>query len=475
MSNFIRFQALGDLFKRYTAAWRFAWQHRKEMEPVERLPHEAQFLPAALSLQETPVSPAPRVAMWMLIGFLVLTLVWASFGRIDVVATAQGKIVPSDRTKTIQPFEAATVKAILVSDGQAVKAGDVLVELDPTSAKADLERVRGELSAARLQVARGQAVLAALDAGQAPVLERPANVSEERYQQAQRLLIGQIDEYQAKQNRIDAELSKREAETRSVHALVTKLENTLPIATQRAQNYRNMVDKNFVSRHGYLEREQLRIEQTADLANQRSRLQEINAAMRETTSQRAALNAETRRINLDSIGEGEQKAAAMEQELLKAEARNQLTRLTSSVDGTVQQLAVHTVGGVVTPAQVLMLVVPHDAALEVEAFLENKDIGFVYPQQAAEIKVETFQYTKYGTIHAQVSSVSRDAINDEKRGLIYSTRLKMEKSTVQVDGVPVNLTPGMAVAVEVKTGKRRVIEYFLAPLMRHANESLRER
>jgi hemolysin D len=141
----------------------------------------------------------------------------------------------------------------------------------------------------------------------------------------------------------------------------------------------------------------------------------------------------------------------------------------------VQQLAVHTVGGVVTPAQALMVIVPHDHALEVEAFIANKDIGFISPGQDAEIKVETFQYTKYGTLHAKVSTVSSDAINDEKRGLIYATRVQPAQSSLRVAGTEVRLSPGMAVSVEIKTGKRRVIEYFLAPLLEHAYESLRER
>lgn len=471
----VRLQAFGDLLQRYGAVWRHAWQHRKQMEPEPRQPHEAQFLPAALSLQETPVSPAPRVAMWLIIAFTLLALLWSIFGQIDVVATAQGKIVPNDRTKTIQPFETASVRAIRVSDGQAVKSGDVLVELDPTSSRADLDRVRSELAAARLQVARSKAVLAALDGGGKGSLARPEGVDDGAYQEAQSLLAGQLAEYAARQSRIDAEIAQRVAELRSTQELVTKLQNTLPIAQQRAQNYKNLVDKNFVSKHGYLDREQVRIEQEADLANQKSRLQEIDAGIRQARSQRAELSAETRRIHLDSVNEGQQKVAALEQEQLKADARNRLTTLTSPVDGTVQQLAIHTVGGVVTPAQALMIVVPHDANMEVEAFLENKDIGFVHPKQDAEIKVETFQYTKYGTIHAEVASVSRDAISDEKLGLIYAARLRMTRSDIQVDGVPVTLSPGMAVSVEIKTGKRRVIEYFLAPLMRGASESLRER
>lgn len=468
-------QSIGELFTRYGAAFRSSWRQRAQMAPAARLPHEAQFLPAALSLQDTPMSPAPRVAMWMLIGFAALAVLWASFGQIDVVATASGKVVPNDRSKTIQPFEAATVKAIHVTDGQQIKAGDVLIELDATSARADLDRVRGDLAMARLQAARGQAMLEALDGRRTLTLVRPAEIEDEKFAEAQRLLAGQMAGYSARLSRIDAEAAKRRAELRSTQELVRKLEQTLPITMQRAQDFKNLVDQNFVSRHGYLEREQARIEQESDLANLRSRLEEIEASLREVRGQQAELLAETRRISLDSITDGQQKAAALAQDLLKADSRSKLLRLTSPVDGTVQQLTVHTIGGVVTPAQPVMVIVPQEKVLEVEAFLENKDIGFVRPNQDAEVKIETFQYTKYGTIHAVVTSVSHDAINDEKRGLVYSARIKMEKATINVDGTPVSLSPGMAVSVEIKTGKRRVIEYFLSPLMQYSTESLRER
>jgi hemolysin D len=469
-----RLQAFADLVNRYKEAFLHAWQNR-EQKLVEKQTHELQFLPAVLSLQETPASPTSRVAMWMLIGFAVFALLWASFGHIDVVATAQGKIIPSDRTKTIQPFETATVKAIHVTDGQQVKAGDVLIELDATVAKADQDRLLSDLHVAQLQVARAQAMLHALDNRRSVNLIRPNGIDDTKFIDAQRLLAGQMAEFTAKQNLIQAETAKREAELRSTLELVHKLELTVPIARQRAQDFKNLVDQNFVSKHGYLEREQIRIEQEADLANQRSRVIEIEASLRETRSQYAGLIAETRRLNLDSITDGQQKISALEQELLKANSRGKLMQLTSPVDGTVQQLVTHTVGGVVTPAQPVMVIVPHDHAIEIEAFLENKDIGFIKHNQDAEVKIETFQFTKYGTLHATVASVSHDAISDEKRGLIYSTRVKLEKASINVDGAVVSLSPGMAVSVEIKTGKRRVIEYFLSPLIQHVNESFHER
>jgi len=471
----LRLAAIGELVARHNRVFTHAWRERKSLDATGRTRGEAEFLPAALALVETPVSPAPRVTMWLLMAMAMITLSWAIVGRIDIVATAQGKIVPNDRTKVIQPLETAKVVAIHVQDGQQVTAGDVLIELDPTAAQADQRRLQVEQVAAALQSERARSMIAALAARTQPTLKRPADVPERDFVEALQLLEGHFAEYSSRRARLEADLRRREAERHSTLELVHKLEQTVPLAQQRARDFKDLVARNFVSRHGYFEREQVRIEQEADLATQRSRLNEIDATIAEARSQLLALTAETRRAQLESLNEAQQKLAALEQELRKADMRATLTRLVAPVDGTVQQLAAHTVGGVVTEAQPLMIVVPKDNPVEIEAFLENKDIGFVAAGQHATVKVETFLFTKYGTINGTVTAVSDDAINDEKRGLIYAARIRLDKSVMDVDGRKVRLSPGMAVTAEVKTGKRRVIEYFLSPLMAHGSESLRER
>jgi hemolysin D len=178
---------------------------------------------------------------------------------------------------------------------------------------------------------------------------------------------------------------------------------------------------------------------------------------------------------LDAAEEGQQKAESLRQELLKASARNKLMQIVAPIDGTVQQLAINTVGGVVTPAQVLMLLVPNDQAMEIDARLENKDIGFVSAGQSVEVKVETFPYSRYGTLRGRVLHLSRDAINDDKVGLTYLAKIQLEKSSVAVTGREVPLQAGMAVTAEINTGRRRVIEYLMSPLLEHVHESMRER
>ncbi|MEW6036663.1 MAG: HlyD family type I secretion periplasmic adaptor subunit [Pseudomonadota bacterium] len=471
----LRGRAWADFVRRYAKAFRHAWRLRKQLDTPERLRHEMEFLPAALALQDTPVSPAPRAAMWLLIAFALCALLWSVFGRIDIVATATGKLIPNARTKIIQPMETSVVRAIHVTDGQQVKAGDVLIELDDAMARADSQRLAHDIQFSRLKAARAKAFLDAIVRGAAPKLEAVDGVPAPLVAQEARVLEGQWAELNAKLTQLDADIKRREAELRSTREIVRKLEQTLPIAVRRAEDFGRLVDRKFVSQHDYLEREQARIELQADLAAQQSRIQELSAALQEARHQKSTLAAETRRATLDALNEADQRTVALRHELDKAEVRKKLMVLTAPVDGSVQQLAVHTVGGVVTPAQPLMMVVPNDNPLEAEAFVENKDIGFVRAGQEAEIKVETFPFTKYGTVHGRIDQVSDDAINDEKRGLIYSCRVKPERSTMQVEGKTVNLSPGMSVSVEIKTGKRQVIEYFLSPLIQHASESLHER
>ncbi|OEC37002.1 hemolysin secretion protein D [Pseudomonas sp. 21C1] len=466
-----------DLINRYRQAWRHSWQQRKAMDAPPRLSHEVQFLPAALALQEKPVHPAPRYIQWTLMLFAALTLLWACIGEIDVVATASGKIVPSGKTKIIQPSEVAVVKAIHVYDGQHVKAGELLVELDAQITGADVDRLKSDLLAAQVDRARASALLAAIEQRSEPpnLAALIPDASPEAQQAAQRWVQGQYLELRSTLDQSDAEIEQRSAEIQSVRTSIASLNQTLPITRELAADYKRLLDKQFIAKHAYLEREQARLDQERELALQQARIAELSAAKKAAESQQNSVLAQTRRTMLDLQHEAEQRAAGLAQELKKAEQRNRLMHLTAPVDGTVQQLAIHTHGGVVTEAQPLMVIVPSDQPVEVEAMLENKDIGFVRPGQQVEIKVETFSFTKYGVVDGVVQSISNDAIEDEKLGLVYSARIQLKKNTIQVGENLIALSPGMAVRAEVKTDKRKVIDYFLSPLKQHAAESLAER
>jgi hemolysin D len=466
-----------SLYQRYRQACSQAWHRRKSMDMPPRLAHELQFLPSALELQETPVHPAPRVFIWAIMGFAGLALLWACLGQIEIVAVAPGKIVPNGKTKLIQPSETAVVRAIHVHDGQGVKAGQLLVELDPTTAGADVSRIQSELLAARIDGARATAMLDAINQQQppGPLAGMIAEANPEQVLSAQRWLQGQYQEYLSRLALVEAEIRQRNAEIQSAQSQVANLQQTLPIATRLAEDYRRLLTKHYVSQHGYLEKEQVRLDLQRQLRVQQASVLQHSAALDEARRRRENVVAQNRRTMLDLLQEADQKTQVRVQELAKADYLKTLTLLKAPVFGTVQQLAIHTLGGVVTPAQPLMVIVPADQPVEVEAMLENKDVGFVHVGQPVTVKVETFTFTRYGTIEGEVINVSTDAIEDPKRGLIYSSRIRLKSDRVQVNGRLVALSPGMRVTAEIKTDRRRVIDYFLSPLTRSLDESLRER
>ncbi|EDL3488927.1 hypothetical protein CRW58_24610 [Salmonella enterica subsp. enterica serovar Newport] len=219
----------------------------------------------------------------------------------------------------------------------------------------------------------------------------------------------------------------------------------------------------------------MRLDSVKQVAVQKARLATLKVSEKEAEAKKQSQMADYRQSLLELEQESQTRSEMTRQELEKAQEQERRMTLRSPVDGTVQQLAVHTVGGVVTAAQPLMVTVPENAPVEVEAFVENQDIGFIHPGQRVAVKIETFNYTRYGFISGTVKSVSRDAIEDEKRGLIYSVRITLSRNVMDIGGHPVAISPGMAVRAEIKTDRQRVVDYFLSPLKVYIDESLRER
>lgn len=392
---------------RHVDVWMIAWREAKCEQPIRRPEgKEIEFLPAVVEIQEAPPSPLGRAILWTIIILFALALIWATFGRIDIIAVAPGKIVPNDRSKVIQPLETGVVRAIHVRDGSRVKQGQLLIEID-TTAGDDRARLTNEYLSAQTEVARLRALTMGRGDFQAPKGADPAFVEAQR-----RRLRDQLAEQRALESQAEA--------------------------------YKKLLAQQYVSQMQYLEVERLRVDKA----------QQHTAA----------------------LSEAETRVHSLSKELNKAETRAAQQRLTAPVDGTVQQLAVYTVGGVVTPAQQLMIIAPGEGSLEIEAWVENKDIGFVNDNQEAEIKVDAFPFTRYGIIDGRVLSLSRDAVPLDKVGLVYAARVSMSRADIQVEnGKLVPLSPGMSVSVEIKTGSRRLIEYFLSPLLRGVKEAARER
>jgi hemolysin D len=463
----LRLLALRELLDRYRQHVAHFWSKRHEVTPPDLKAHESEFLPSALSLQTAPVSPAGRWVARLLMGLLLALLLWSVFGRMDIIVNASGKIIPADRSKTIASVETARVDRLYVEEGQSVAAGDLLIELDTRMSDRERDKAAGDRETALLQVARSRALLASIEAKKFVPMVDVEGVAAERVEDARRHLESQWQDFEAKLTRLDGEISSYKRQ--------------LPLITQRASDYRALSRDHDVSLHAWLEKEQDRVDMEGKLSD--------------VANQRRAHIAETRKNARDALNDGLRQAQSSGQDAERAAAHSDLLRLKAPVAGTVQQLTVHTIGGVVQSAQPLMVIVPRQHQVEVEAFIENRDVGFVVEGQCAQVKIETFDYTKYGTVSGRVTHVSRDAIDptaqtgsttygqahqeeakkESPKGPVYAIKVLLDQSTMTIDGRQVPLTPGMSVSIEVKTGSRRIIEYFLSPLIQHAHESFNQR
>jgi len=462
---------------------------------------ELEFMPAALEIVETPAPPVGRAIGGTLIAFFAIAIAWACLGHVDIIATAQGKVVPTGRVKVIQPIDTGSITAIRVRDGDAVKEGDVLLELDRVVATAERDRVAEDFLTASLDIARLTALRAGLEAGgYAPVgFAPPEGASAHAVARTRAAMIAQADQQAAKISSLDQQIAQKKAEADEIAAQIDKLQAGLPLLEESAdvrEKAKNLAWGNVIA---HLDAQLKLSEQRHELIVQQRKAVEAEAARQALEFQRAQTKAEYAQGIMSDLSDAELKAAQSHDDVIKAEKKMQDQILRAPIDGVVQQLAVHTIGGVVTPAQALMVVVPAESRLEIEAMIQNKDIGFVHDGDPAEIKIDTFNFTKYGLLHGKVVSVSADAIQRDKpqgskdnnpsdqsanaartsepegQELVYAARIALATTRMEIEGRMVDLSAGMAVTAEIKTGQRRIIEFLLSPLLRYKQESLRER
>ena len=456
----------------------------KLMRPGKR--PERDFLPAVLEILEKPPSPAGRWILWSILLAFAATAAWAICGHVDIVAVAHGKIVPAGSIKAVQPAQLGIVRNLYVMEGQRVTAGELLIELDPTVNDADRERLAGQIDAASSERARLHYFAGAIEQDQqsdpraASVMAgsiemNSGGIPGDREGQQGRILVDQWAEYLAVRMLAGKELAANDAEQDAGNASLEKLRSILPLITERAAALKKMVERDLVPRLQWNEVEQRRIETKQEIEVLKHRQQQLVANAGKIQQDLEVQLARMRKTVHMRIAELDAELSGLEQELVKAKTLSRRQQLTSPVTGTVHQVAVHTIGGVVKPAEPLMWIVPDDTELEVEAWINNRDIGFVRTDDAVEVKVETFPFTKYGTLPGRLAGISHDAVSDEARGLVYKARILLEKATIGANGRQVRLEPGMAVTAEVRTGNRRLIEFLMSPLLRYRDEFARER
>ncbi|WP_158240638.1 HlyD family type I secretion periplasmic adaptor subunit [Telmatospirillum siberiense] len=477
--------------RRLAASWRAAWQmERLRPRLSDRTATELAFLPAVLEIVESPASPLGRLTSWIIMVLFASILAWSCLGRVDIHATALGRIIPAGKTKTVAAGEIAIVAAIHVRDGDRVTAGQVLVDLDRIGTEADTARLSREHMELVVTAARLRALLDGKDTF-AVEPAAPELLAVHRQQLAQK----QAD-HRAAQGALHREADEKEAIARGNAAEISRLVQTVPLLEERVRAKETLAAEGYGARNDFLQLKQELVDRRQQLETAREKLAETRAGLANVHQRMAQNEAQFRAEALAQLAEADQKAASLAQELAKAQDRDRQFRLTAPVDGVVQQLSVHAPGAVVSPGQPVVMIVPDAEGIAVEAALPNKDIGFVRPGQLAEIKIESFPFTRYGTVPGTVAVVSSDSVSPDadptrktaaaqdpastgqsKEGLgaTYAVRLRLDHDSIPADGKDVILTPGMAVTAEIKTGRRTVISYLLDPVLRYGDESFRER
>jgi hemolysin D len=458
---------------RYWQVARATLATEKARNRVRLLTHEPDFLPAALEIVERPVSPTARWSAWVLMAGLVVTLAWLVLGHIDVVASAQGRIIPTDDVKLVQAANTGIVRHIYVNDGDSVQKGQPLIDLDPTVSTAEEAEATKALMAAELDVARNQAISDALG-GKGIHFSPPPGTPLDIVDTQRKLIEQQVASTDASVASFAAARDSSLADAKAASDTIRKYNETLPLLDNEVAAMNELDAKGYAPGLKLTELQRQRRSEAGDRDIAVAQQARGFSDARKFGAQVAESRAQARQQALADLAKAQTEATLRHEELAKAQQHSALQRLVAPVNGMVQQLAVHTVGGVVEPVRALMVVVP-DGAVIVEAHVRNQDAGFVRAGQGASIKLAAFPFTRYGAVPGHILSISRDAVRPEKGKSYFVARVALDQRSMWADGRWVPLTPGLEAVTDIKIGSRRIISYLVSPIQATAARAAREK
>ncbi len=441
----------------------------------EKKETETEFLPAILEVTETPPSPTKRLVMWTVLALIVIGLLWAFLGHINEVAVAPGKVIPSGQAKTVQVKNKGIVKEIRVVEGQEVKEGDVLVLLDPTTTSADYDSLKKRAAYYKLDIQRLTAELT----GQPFVPEEDPDLESHDLAAELALYQSRTNDYRTQRESREEVIAQKRARLEAARATYEKYNEGLKIAQTKEERLTELMEEAAISAFQLLEQQNQTIEYAQNAQSQLDEITSIQAEIAEAEQNLANVDAAYRKEIMTALVDAKKEYYTVTESIKKADEDSRMATIVAPTSGRVYNLAIHTVGGIVTDAQSLMQIVPEDASLEFEVYADNKDIGFIKDGQIAEVKVETFNFQKFGMVDAVVTEVSADAVNeptDQERYKKFKLILVPSgKNTIDVFGEEVPLAVGMNVSAEIKIKEKRIVDFFLDPFRRYTSEALRER
>ena len=470
--------------------WKATREREKERVRIKRQKDELDFLPAALEVLETPPSPAGRITTYCIISLFAIAVSWAWFGKIDIEAVAQGRIIPTGQVKAIQSLEIGKVEEILVREGEYVEEGQHLIRLDPTESAVDQQQVAHDLLDSQLNTYRlelilenarqtkanyGKLVIPYVSRLKKDAINLSSAPSESQLALQHSLLNRDLEVWKAMRDIHKAESNKLESTIRATRAEKQRLETLRPLHNKQERVMKKLMTDGMASETEWMTSQEKLIETEQGLVVQHNRLLESEASLQALKSSAWREQQQFRSERLQQLHEYRLRQQSNALILKKAKERYQNRYLSAPVAGRVHQLQVHSIGGVVQPAELLMTIIPDNVPLEVEAMVLNKDVGFIQPGQEVQIKIESYSYTRYGLVEGVVRQISSNAIDQEGAGLVYPMRVTLKNSKILVNDHWRELQPGMSATAEVKIGYRRLMDFFLSNFIRYQDESMKER
>ncbi len=430
---------------------------------------ETEFLPSILEVTETPPSPVGRLVLWTIVLLLIAGGIWAFVGEVDEVAVANGKVIPVGKVKIVQSQNKGAIKEILIKEGDYVEEGQPLLILDTTKTQADVDGLRKQVAYYAMTVDRLQCEMS----------DEPFIPPDDSEDLDQKDIAAQVQLYESRRRKLEADQAKNEAaieqETAAIQSAEAQREkylSMLAVAEEKESRLEELYASDAVSYFQLLEARATTVDYRKTSEALEQEIVKEQGKLAEAVDMKATTDTTYRQETMTQLVEAKKQLNSYEEELKKATETNAQSTITAPTSGRINQLGVHTVGGVVSEGQSLMMVVPEDTVMEIEAYADNKDIGFIEKGQEAEVKVQTFNFQKFGMVKAEVSEISPDAIEDrqdpEKNNKF---RLYLQVK----DAHDITVSPGMNVTAEIKIKKKRIIDFFLDPFRQYKNEALRER
>ncbi len=423
-----------------------------------------RFKPHLAEIEDTPVSPLGRKILWAIVLFMLIASLWLYFGKTDVVVSGRAEVIPVGNVKTLQSLDSGVIKQIFVKEGDSIKKGAALIEIDPTVAKTNIEAKKRNIELLSLEVKKLQALIDGRE------FIPPADVDSDVRVMISGMYKAQQGSIDSQKLQIDAQIREIEDQIRGLEVDINRAKSLLEIGLQEERRMRSVLD--LIAKNNYYQKQKENIGYKNDIQRKEREIAALKDKLHELQVQKNSLDKNFKARLYEDLSRKTRELTNLKSEVQAIEFKKRKQVITSPVDGIVAKIAVNTVGGVVTPAQKLITVVPKDAPMQLKAIIENKDIGFVKKGMEAVIKIDTFDYQKYGLLHGKVEKISANAIEDEKLGLVYEVYIKPEKNYIEADGEKHYLIPGMSARVELKVGERRIIEFFIYPLIKYYKEGI---